>query len=121
MRQSLRSLQRTWQKGPQAESSALFDRQRWRSRYLRLLGWLFALFSTVRLAAYLPTIAAIVRSGDSAQHSLWTWLTWVGANATMAAWLYEHNGQRINRAVAVHLGNAAMCLASVIVILAYRA
>lgn len=29
----------------------------------------------------------------------------------MAAWLSEHNGQRINRAVTVNIGNAAMCVA----------
>ena len=109
-----------WQRPPR-NGAGLFDRQRWRSRYLRLLGCAFAFFSTMRLVAYLPTIAAIVRSGDSAQHSLWTWLTWCGANATMAAWLYEHNGRRGNRAIAVQLGNAAMCLVGTVVILVYRA
>jgi hypothetical protein len=37
--------------------------------------------------AYLPTLWAIHVSGDSSQHSLWTWATWFGANVTMAAWL----------------------------------
>ena len=40
-----------------------------------------------------------------------TWLTWVGANATMAAWLYEQNGRRVNRAITVSSCNAVMCAA----------
>lgn len=64
-----------------------------RSLYLRLLTWTFMLFSSVRMLAYLPTIWAIHATGDTTQHSLWTWITWTGANATMAAWLHEQNGQ----------------------------
>ena len=70
------------------------------------------MFSSLTLAAYLPTIWVIYRHADSTQHSLVTWLTWMGANMTMAAWLYEKNGQRFSRAVAVSVGNAAMCLAT---------
>ena len=88
--------------------------------YLRLLDWAFTLFNSVRVAAYLPTLWALHVSGDSSQHSLWTWATWVGANATMAAWLYEHNGRTLNRAVVVNVGNALMCLATVILIVAHR-
>jgi hypothetical protein len=69
-----------------------------RSAYLAVLGSLFAL------------------SGDSSQHSLWTWLTFVGGNATLAAWLWEQNGQRCNRAILVSAGNALMCLAIIGVI-----
>jgi hypothetical protein len=75
----------------------------------------------LRAASYLPTIWAIHVSGDSSQHSLWTWGTWLGANLTMAAWLYEQNGQRLGRAALVSLGNAAMCTATVAVIAAHRA
>jgi hypothetical protein len=66
------------------------------STYLSVLTWLFTLFNSVRVLAYLPTLVAIFTSGDSSQHSLLTWVTWVGANATMAAWLYEHNGRHLN-------------------------
>lgn len=97
--------------GPAPPSSA---------RYLRLLSWSFTLFNSVRVLAYVPTIWAIQTSADSSQHSLWTWITWVGANATMAAWLYEHNGKQMSRAVAVNLGNTGMCLATAILIIAYR-
>jgi hypothetical protein len=91
-----------------------------RELYLRFLTWAFTLFNSIRVIAYAPTIWAIHASGDSSQHSLWTWIIWAGANATMAAWLYEHNGRRVNRAIAVNMGNAAMCVATVAVIVVYR-
>jgi hypothetical protein len=94
--------------------------RRLRQHYLSVLGWAFALFNTVRVAAYLPTVWAIVQSGDSSQHSLWTWFTWAGANATMSAWLYETQGQQFSRAAAVSAGNAAMCVITLLTILAYR-
>jgi hypothetical protein len=92
-----------------------------RQHYLTALGYLFAFFSTVRVLAYLPTLWAVVQTGDSSQHSLVTWFTWAGANLTMAAWLYEQQGQRWNRAVAVNLVNATMCIATFVVISAMRA
>jgi hypothetical protein len=88
--------------------------------YLRVLTWAFTLFNSVRMLAYLPTIWAIVQSGDSSQHSLWTWGTWFGANATMAAWLYESSGQCVSRAVVINAGNAAMCAGTLLVIAAHR-
>ena len=91
-----------------------------RRLYLGLLTWAFTIFNSVRIASYLPTLWAIEASGNSSQHSLWTWATWVGANATMAAWLYEHNGRTVNRAVAVNVGNAAMCLVTVVLIVWHR-
>ena len=102
------------------DRSPCAGRARARALYLRVLAWAFALFSTVRLAAYLPTVWAILQTGDSAQHSLWTWVTWTGANATMAAWLYEHNGQRLDKAIAVNIGNSAMCLITTAVIIWFR-
>ena len=92
-----------------------------RAAYLAVLTWAFTFFNTVRVFAYLPTVWTIVASGDSSQHSVWTWLTWAGANATMAAWLYEHNERRANRAVAVNACNAAMCVLTLLTILAHRA
>jgi hypothetical protein len=38
----------------------------------------------------------------------------------MAAWLYEQQGQRWNRAVTVNLVNATMCIATFGAILALR-
>jgi hypothetical protein len=91
-----------------------------RVSYLLLLSWAFTLFNTLRVFAYLPTLVAIQASGDSSQHSLWTWGTWLGANLTMAAWLYEQAGRRAHRAVAVNLCNALMCAAAVLLIAWYR-
>lgn len=94
--------------------------QRDPSLYLFLLNWSFAIFSSTRLLTYLPTLWAIHSSADSSQHSLWTWATWVGSNASMAAWLFEHNHRRFNKAIVVTMGNSVMCLATCILILWYR-
>ena len=88
--------------------------------YLAVLTWAFTVFNSMRVLAYLPTMWAILASGDSSQHSLWTWCTWLGANATMAAWLFEQNGHRMGRAVNVNFGNAAMCAVTVVLIAAHR-
>ena len=90
------------------------------SLYLELLNWAFALFSSTRFFTYLPTLFAIHHSGDSSQHSLWTWFAWVGSNAVMAAWLYENNARRVNKAILVTGGNALMCLATCGLIIWYR-
>jgi hypothetical protein len=105
---------------PPPAAALRLNRATLRRHYLAVLTWAFTLFSAVRVFTYLPTMWAIQASGDSGQHSLWTWLTWSGANLTMAAWLYEHSGQRLNRAVGVNLGNAAMCLATTGLIVAQR-
>ncbi|MFT7773316.1 hypothetical protein [Roseateles sp.] len=76
---------------------------------LPLLSGAFALFNGLRIVAYLPTLVAIQGSGHTDQHSLFTWLTFLGANLTMALWLHEQNGRRMNRAVVVNAFNALMC------------
>jgi hypothetical protein len=91
-----------------------------RATYLSVLTWAFTLFNSVRLVSYLPTMWAIQMSGDSSQHSLWTWCTWLGANLTMAAWLYEQNGQRPSRPAVVSLCNAILCAVTVLLIAAHR-
>lgn len=91
-----------------------------RQAYLAALAWAFTVFNSIRIVSYVPTVLAIHASGDSSQHSLWTWGTWLGANLTMAAWLYEQDGQRLGRAAIVNLGNAAMCAVTVAVIAAHR-
>ncbi len=92
-----------------------------RLRYLAVLTWAFAFFSVSRLVAYLPTLWAIGSSGESQQHSLLTWLTWTGANLTMAAWLYEQDGRKFTRSVAVNTCNATMCLTISALIIILRA
>jgi hypothetical protein len=91
-----------------------------RSAYLTALTWLFTAFNSVRVLAYLPTLWSIHSNGDSSQHSLLTWATWLGANITMAAWLYEHNAKRMNRAIAVNIGNAVMCFGTMLLIALHR-
>jgi hypothetical protein len=91
-----------------------------RALYLKLLNWCFAGFNSTRIVTYVPTMWAIHVSGDSSQHSMLTWLAWVGANSSMAAWLYEHNGRRFDKAVAVNVGNALMCLLTCALIAWYR-
>lgn len=88
--------------------------------YVTALAWAFTVFNSARVICYLPTMWTIHGKEDSTQHSLWTWMVWVGANATMAAWLHEQNGRRMNRATAVGIGNALMCLATVALIVWYR-
>ena len=88
--------------------------------YLNALTWSFTACSSLRVATYLPAIAAIAASGDSSQHSLWTWATWLCSNLTMAAWLWEHNGRRTNKAVWINLCNALMCAVTTTVVVAYR-
>jgi hypothetical protein len=90
------------------------------SNYLRLVNACFVLFSSTRLLTYLPTLWAIHSSANSSQHSLLTWCVWVGSNLSMAAWVYEHNGRCLNRAVVVTLGNAVMCVITCLFIFAYR-
>jgi len=91
-----------------------------RPLYLTVLGWAVTLLGAVRLLSYLPTLWAICSSGQSGQHALTTWLTWAAANATMAAWLYEQHGRRVDCAVLINGCNAAMCLLTSVVITAFR-
>jgi hypothetical protein len=91
-----------------------------RRRYLTVLTWAFTLFSSIRVLTYLPTLWVLVASGQSEQHSLWTWGLWACSNITMAAWLYEEAGQRWSRAVTVNAVNASMCTAVFVVIAALR-
>ncbi len=91
-----------------------------RDRYFRLLAIAFTTFNALRLVAYLPTMWTLVQSGQSDQHSLLTWLNWMCANATMAAWLYEHNGRRFDRTVLINISNATMCGLTVALIAWFR-
>lgn len=91
-----------------------------RRRYLQVLTWAFTLFSSVRVLSYLPTLWALLESGQSEQHSLWAWGMWACSNATMTAWLYEEAGQCWSRAVAVNALNTSMSAAVFVVIAALR-
>lgn len=98
------------------------DTRAWlRRHYVGGLAWAFTLFSSARVVAYLPTIWKLIQAGDSSQYSLWTWSTFFGSNVTMALWLRERNGGRLDRASVVSLSNAAMCAATLLLIAWYRA
>jgi hypothetical protein len=87
--------------------------------YLRVLTWAFALFNAARVLAYLPTLWAVVQSGDVSAHSLVTWFAWTGANCTMALWLYVQGGRRISLPIVINILNAVMCATTATVILAH--
>ena len=101
-------------------SSTAPSAPRWRAWYLRGLTWAFMVLTTARLLAYTPTVLAILQTRDSRQHSLWTWLIWVGANLTMALWMYENNGHQMDKAIGVWLANAVACGATAAVIVWFR-
>ena len=82
----------------------------------RLLVVAFTFFNSTRVLSYLPMLWAIYASGDSSQHSLWTWLSWLGANLTMVAWLHDGRKGGFSGPALVNLANAAMCLAAVLLI-----
>jgi len=44
----------------------------------------------------------------------------VGSNLSMAAWLHENNGRRVNKTILVTAGNAVMCTAVCVLIACYR-
>ena len=76
---------------------------------IRLRSAAFALLNSLRIVVPLPTLAAIRASGHVDQHPLVTWLTFIGTNLTMALWLHERNGLRMNRAIATNTFSALMC------------
>jgi hypothetical protein len=59
-------------------------------------------------------------SADSSQYNLLTWGTWVMANASMTASIYESNGRKMSNLVLVNAGNTLMCLVTMVVIWYYR-
>jgi hypothetical protein len=89
-------------------------------RYQRGLFGAFALFNALRVVSYFPTFWAIHASGDSSQHSLWTWFIWSGSNLLTGLWHLERQQRRLDCTAAVLLVNAAMCAAAFVLVAAYR-
>jgi hypothetical protein len=88
--------------------------------YPRPLFGAFALTNAIRVLSYLPTLWAIHASGDSSQHSLWTWCAWFGSNLATGLWQVERNARRLDATAAVLLMNATMCATAIALIVAYR-
>lgn len=103
-----------------APSSPAPAPQRTHGTYLRALTWLFTVFNSVRVLAYLPTLVGHLRQRRQQPAFPVDLADLGGANATMAAWLYEQNGRRVHRAVVVNACNTRMCLATCALIVAYR-
>jgi len=106
--------------GPTTGAGAREGPRASRELYLAVLTWSFTVFNSLRVVAYLPTLWVIWQQRDSSQHSILTWLIWFGANLSMAGWLHEQAGRRVNRAVVVSLVNATMCAAALVLIVAFR-
>lgn len=88
--------------------------------YGRLVTWAFTLFQSARIIAYLPTMGAVYAAGHSYEHSLLTWVTWLGANLSMTCWLFEQTGHVITKAVVINACNTTMCFATLVVIALHR-
>lgn len=69
------------------------------------------LFGVLRIDAYLPRLHLIRASGAAHQHSPLSWVTFLGADLTMAMWLPRGNSGRVDRAVLLNALNAVMCAA----------
>ena len=90
-------------------SSTAPSAPRWRAWYLRGLTWAFMVLTTARLLGDPPAGLAMLQTRGSRNHSVWTWLIWVGANLSIALWMYENNGHQMDKAIGVSLANAVAC------------
>jgi hypothetical protein len=90
------------------------------SRYRQLLLGAFAGFNALRMVSYLPMLWAIHASGQSSQHSLWTWFIWLGSNLATGLWHLERQDRRFDATSAVLLTNAFMCAVTVVLIAVFR-
>ena len=76
--------------------------------YRVILDHQFVGFNSARVLAYVLTVWVVASSGGSCQHTLWTWLIFLGGNATLFP-PWEQNGRRVKRAIATSAANAVMC------------
>jgi hypothetical protein len=70
----------------------------------------FCIFNLGEVFNYYPTIQKLRSPGCTGDgQSVWTWVTWIMANGTLAMHLYVLNGYRPNDLVCLTLANLAMC------------
>lgn len=91
-----------------------------RRQYRFTLNWVNNAFGSLRVFTYVPTILTLWASADSNQYNLLTWCTWVLANASLTASIYEQNGRKVDNFVIVNICNTFMCSATAAVIFYLR-
>ncbi len=70
----------------------------------------FCIFNLGEVLTYYPTIRKLRTPGCTGDgQSVWTWVTWIMANATLALHLYVVSGYRVNDLVCLNLANLTMC------------
>ena len=84
-----------------------------------LLGVSFLTFNALRILLYLPQLRTCWRDRQGCPTiNLWTWSSWIAANLSSALymWVFLNDGWGL----LLNLGNALMCLATVVVTLIRR-
>jgi len=101
--------------------NALRPRAHARIRFLRALTWVLALMNSVRIGSCFPTLWVICSSGDSSQHSLLARMRNLVRRQHhhdgMAAVEQQSNGGPENYTAAISTMDAALCLATMVVII----
>jgi hypothetical protein len=79
----------------------------------------FVVFNTVRIALYLPQLRTCLRDMHGCPTiNLFTWCSWIIANASTGLYMWMFQGDAWG--LALNLGNAAMCAATVALALVKR-
>lgn len=79
----------------------------------------FVVFNTIRIALYLPQLRTCMKdAGGCRAINLWTWTSWIVANASTALYMLMFLGDPW--AAMLNLGNALMCGSVVAVTLVKR-
>jgi hypothetical protein len=79
----------------------------------------FLIFNTIRIALYVPQLRTCWKDVHGCPTiNLWTWSSWIMANTStgLYMWLFLNDSWGL----ILNLGNAAMCLATVVVTLVKR-
>ena len=85
-----------------------------------VLKWTTNLTSSLRVITYAPTILTLFASADSTQYNLLSWSTWVIANASLTASLYDQNGRKFDYMIQINCCNTFMSLVTAAVIFYLR-
>ncbi len=84
-----------------------------------LVALCFVVFNTLRIVLYLPQLITCMRDAHGCPTiNLWTWSSWVVANASTGLYMWIFQGDLWG--LALNLGSAAMCIATVAVTVVKR-